>query len=85
MQNARLLNVAAAKITTVDQRDSQTQNGDSNLGNESLLMGRDLTEGEQKYSCTVSLISALDEVGWSNATPWSLYSQEGPGTQRAGG
>ena len=76
MQNAGLLIVTAGKVTNVVQRDSQTQNVDSDLGNVSLLMGRDLTEEKQKYSCTLSVISALDEGGWSNATPWSHYSQE---------
>jgi len=46
VQNTGFLNVTAGKVTSVVQRDSQTQNRDSNLGNESLLMGRDLTEGD---------------------------------------
>ena len=55
VQNAGLLIVTAGKVTSVVQRDSQTQDVDSDLGNESLVMGRDLTEEGQKYNCNLSL------------------------------
>jgi hypothetical protein len=43
------------------------------------ITGHEGPEGEQKYSSTLSLTSALD--GWVvNATPRPLYPQERPGT-----
>ena len=42
VQNAGLLNITSGQVTSVVQKDSQTQNGESNLGNENILIGRDL-------------------------------------------
>ena len=33
-------------------------------------------EGEQKYSCTLSLTSALDEGGWSTSHPSGLTAEK---------
>jgi hypothetical protein len=86
VQNAWLLNVTAGKVTSVAQKDSQTQNGVPYLGNESLLMVRDLTEREQRYSSTTFLISALDEGGWSTPRPgrFTPRNDSVPTVQEAG-
>ena len=47
--------------------------------------GHDDPDGEQRYSCTLSLTSALDG-GWVvNATPRPPYPREGPDTHCIGG
>jgi len=48
------------------------------------VTGHEVPEGEQRYSSTLSLISALD-VWVVNATPRPLYPRERPGTHCIGG
>jgi hypothetical protein len=41
-------------------------------------IGHEGTEGEEKYSSTLSLTSALDGGGWSTPPPGSLYPGKDP-------
>jgi len=47
--------------------------------------GHEGPEREQRYSCTLSLTSALERVGWSTPCPRRFTPRERPGTHCIGG
>ena len=55
------------------------------IGNVFPRTGHEVPKGEQRYSSTLSLTSALDEVGGQRHAPVLLPPGKRPGTHRIGG